>query len=205
VSLDAAAAATAAVRVDGHRRGSAVLIDRRYVLTAAHVLRRTVKGQKEPVDRAKLVFPAVHPPAGRAEAAVDATRMPAPPGAHSLDVAVLDLGEQPLDWLPAPVPLSPARRLPPRVIVFGFPLAEPDLRGVWREFDTAGPTAGGTVQADWVRLVGTLRGHSGGPVLDPATGSVVGVLVEAPQRDSSTGSYQPVVSPRCGICAAPGC
>jgi WD40 repeat protein len=154
-----------------------VLVDGRHLLTAAHVLRHMVTGQTESPDLVELVFPAIMVPDSDAARAY-ATRVPEPSGGRSLDAAVLDLGEHPPAWLPAPVPLSPARRLPRRVSVFGFPKAEADLRGVWREFDVAGPTAAGSVQADWVRQVGTLPGHSGGPVLDPASGMVVGVLVE---------------------------
>jgi TPR repeat protein len=53
---------------------------------------------------------------------------------------------------------------------------------VWREFDTAGPAADGTVQLDWVGEAGTLPGHSGGPVIDPDTGALLGVLVQGSER-----------------------
>ena len=72
--------------------------------------------------------------------------------------------------------------------VFGFPREEKALRGVWRDFNTAGPAADGTVQLDWAGEAGTLPGHSGGPVVEPVTGELVGVLVQGSQGAGSTGS-----------------
>ncbi|WP_432246638.1 trypsin-like peptidase domain-containing protein [Streptomyces sanyensis] len=167
--------ATAAVFLDGRREGSAVLVDRRYLLTADHVLKTA--------DHAEVVFPAVARPGGE-QARAQARRVPPRTGASPGDAAVLDLGEQPPNWLPEPLTLSPTRRVPIRVSVFGFPRSD-HLAGVWRQFETSGPTAVGTVQLDWVRPVGTLPGHSGGPVLDPHTDMVMGVLVAG----STTGMF----------------
>ena len=95
-----------------------------------------------------------------------ASRLDLGPAGAGVDVAVLDLGENRPGWLPAPVPVWPAARPPGRVQVFGYPLAEGALNGVWRQFTVAGPAAAGTVQLDWVGDAGTFPGHSGGPVID---------------------------------------
>ncbi|MDQ0765355.1 trypsin-like serine peptidase [Streptomyces canus] len=171
--------AAAVVLVEGRRAGSAVLVGNRYVLTARHVLLRA--GRMATADQVEVEFPAIAMPDG-AKARVRARQVPPREGAGPVDAAVLDLGEQPPEWLPSPLALSPTRRVPKRVSVFGFPSSERELKGVWREFDTAGSTAVGSEQLDWVQPVGTLRGQSGGPVLDPHTGTVVGVLVEGSER-----------------------
>ncbi|NYH85388.1 WD40 repeat protein [Actinopolymorpha cephalotaxi] len=69
--------------------------------------------------------------------------------------------------------------MPTRVKVFGYPRAEKVPKGVWRDFDVSGPSTAGTVQLDW-RDLGTLPGHSGGPVVDP-DGALAGILVEGAQ------------------------
>ena len=99
-----------------------------------------------------------------------------------VDVAVLDLGEDRPGWLPAPVPVWPAARPPARVQVFGYPLAEGPLNGVWRQFTVAGPATAGTVQLDWIGDAGTFPGHSGGPVIDAAGHALAGILVEGAER-----------------------
>jgi V8-like Glu-specific endopeptidase len=180
-TLSSVAAATAAVYVAGHRAGSAVLVDRHRLLTAGHVLRNAGMAASVPSAGVEVVFPA-------APGSDGATRIPARQvnlgiDGATVDMAVLDLisGPRPAAGLPAPVPLSPLQRLPSRVSVFGFPHGEKALRGVWRDFETAGPAADGTVQLDWADKAGTLPGHSGGPVIDPVTGVLVGVLVQGSQ------------------------
>lgn len=101
---------------------------------------------------------------------------------QGVDVAVLDLGEDRPGWLPAPVPVCPAGRLPVRVEVFGYPLAEKLLKGVWRQFAVAGPATAGTVQLDWLGDAGSFPGHSGGPVIDAAGYALAGILVEGAER-----------------------
>ena len=66
--------------------------------------------------------------------------------------------------------------------VFGYPLDERLLKGVWRQFTVAGPATAGTVQLDWVGDTGTRRGHSGGPVIDAAGHALAGILVEGAER-----------------------
>lgn len=171
----AAAEATAAVFISGRRAGSAVLVDGGHLLTAAHVLRHRDEGSGALVDEVELLFAAVSP---QGEARVSAKRIPLNSCCGSVDVAVLDIGVKLPTWLPKPVPLSPVLRQPTRVSVLGFPLAEKSPRGVWRQFSVAGPTADGAVQLDWAGDTGTLRGHSGGPVIDTASSTLVGVLIE---------------------------
>jgi V8-like Glu-specific endopeptidase len=178
----AVARATAAVFVGGRRTGSAVLVDPRYLVTAAHVLQRQDPGTlaRVAVEQAEVEFPDQGPGGqpGRAAAAwVDL----GPVGA-GVDVAVLDLGEDRPGWLPAPVRVWPAARLPARVRVFGYPLAEGPLNGVWRQFAVAGPATAGAVQLDWIGDAGTFPGHSGGPVIDAAGHALAGILVEGAER-----------------------
>ena len=178
----AVARATAAVFVDGRRAGSAVLVGPRYLVTAAHVLQRQDPGTLAmvAVEQVELEFPDQGPSGqpGRAAAArVDLG--PASPGA---DVAVLDLGEDRPGWLPAPVKVWPVARPPARVQVFGYPLAEGPLNGVWRQFAVAGPATAGAVQLDWIGDAGTFPGHSGGPVIDDDGHALAGILVEGSER-----------------------
>ena len=111
-----------------------------------------------------------------------ASRVDLGPASAGVDVAVLDLGEDPPGWLPAPVPVWPAARPPGMVQVFGYPLAEGPLNGVWRQFAVAGPATAGAVQLDWVGDVGTFPGHSGGPVIDADGHALAGILVEGSER-----------------------
>ena len=178
----AVARATAAVFVDGRRAGSAVLVGPRYLITAAHVLQR-----QDPrtlamvaVERVELEFP--DQGQGGQPGRTAAARVDLGPAGAGADVAVLDLGEDRPGWLPAPVLVWPAARLPSRVQVFGYPLAERLLKGVWRQFTVAGPAAAGTVQLDWAGDAGTFPGHSGGPVIDADGHALAGILVEGSER-----------------------
>ena len=178
----AVARATAAVFIDGWRAGSAVLVGPRYLVTAAHVLQR-----QDPrtlatvaVEQAELEFPAQRP--GGQPGTTAAVRIDLGQASVGIDVAVLDLGEDRPGWLPTPVPVWPAARPPTRVQVFGYPLAERLLKGVWRQFTVAGPTTAGAVQLDWIGDAGSFPGHSGGPVIDAAGHALVGILVEGAER-----------------------
>ena len=178
----AVARATAAVFVDGRRAGSAVLVGPRYLVTAAHVLQRQDPDTLRwvAVEQVELEFPGQGPGGqpGRAAAA----RLDLGPASAGADVAVLDLGEDRPGWLPAPVPVWPAARPPGRVQVFGYPLAEGPLNGVWRQFAVAGPATAGAVQLDWIGDAGTFPGHSGGPVIDADGHALAGILVEGSER-----------------------
>ena len=174
--------ATAAVLVDGQRVGSAVLVDPRYLITAAHVLQRwdPDTGTKVAVEQAELEFPPRE--LGGQPGKLTGSRLDLGPASVGVDVAVLDLGEDRPGWLPAPVPVWPAGRPPDRVRVFGYPLEEGPLNGVWRPFAVAGPATPGTVQLDWIGAVGTFPGHSGGPVIDADGHALAGILVEGADR-----------------------
>jgi len=178
----AVARATAAVFVDGRRAGSAVLVSPRYLVTAAHVLQRQDPDTLATVatDQAELEFPGQG--AGGQPGRTAAARVDLGPACSGVDVAVLDLGEDRPGWLPAPVPVWPAARPPGKVRVFGYPLAERLLKGVWRQFAVAGPASVGTVQLDWAGDAGTFPGHSGGPVIDAAGHALAGILVEGAER-----------------------
>jgi trypsin-like peptidase len=123
--------ATAAVFAGGRRTGSAVLVSSRYLVTAAHVLLclNPGTGARVPTDHVVLEFPGQGIPgqAGR----LAASRFYLGPASREVDLAVLDLGEDLPTWLPVPVPVWPAVRLPGRVKVFGYPLAEGPLNGVY--------------------------------------------------------------------------
>lgn len=150
------------------------MVDERHVLTAEHV----VRGGEQVVVRF-LSGPA---------AGVDCPAALVKLGCgFSLDVAVLDVGEPRPERWPRAVSVWPARRLPREVSVLGFPAAEGrEPVGVWRRFAVAGSVAGGLVQLDWAGEVGTLPGHSGGPVVvadsesgvDGGLGALVGILVQ---------------------------
>jgi WD40 repeat protein len=174
--------ATAAIIVDGRRAGSAVLVDPRYLVTAAHVLQRQDLSTLAwvAVEQVELEFPGQGPGGqpGRATAA----RLDLGPASARVDVAVLDLGEDLPGWLPAPVPVWPAARPPATVEVFGYPLAEKSLKGVWREFAVTGPATPGTRQLVWIGDAGTFPGHSGGPVIDAVGHALAGILVEGSER-----------------------
>ena len=159
---DRAADATAAVFAAGKRRGSGVRVDGRHVLTAAHVVRNT--------DTFAVLIPGAKDPLPATLEAV---------AASELDVALLAVDDLPADL--ERVPLSPVARLPERVKVFGFPLAEKELKGVWRDLISSG-RAGRLVQGDWDADAGSMVGHSGGPVVDATTGALVGVLVEGAEQ-----------------------
>ena len=178
----AVARATAAVFVERRRAGSAVLVGPRHLVTAAHVLLRRDPGTRAevPVGQVELEFPVREP--GGQSSRVAASRLELGPAGAGVDVAVLDLGEDRPGWLPAPVPVWPAARPPARVQVFGYPLGERLLNGVWRQFTVAGPAAAGTVQLDWIGDVGTFPGHSGGPVIDADGHALAGILVEGSER-----------------------
>ena len=178
----AVARGTAAVFVDGRRTGSAVLVGPRHLVTAAHVLQRQDPRTLAPVavEQVELEFPDRGP--GGQPGRTAAARVDLGPASGGTDVAVLDLGEDRPGWLPAPVPVWPAARPPVMVQVFGYPLAEELLKGVWRQFTMAGPATAGTVQLDWIGDVGTFPGHSGGPVIDAAGHALAGILVEGSDR-----------------------
>lgn len=176
---DLVGAATAAVsRPDatgfgvGERLGTAVLAGPDWLLTCRHVV--TVDGQPDGdlLTRVAVTFPGRRPvaaiPSFGGAAGVDATVLRLAPDADS---------DSPMS-LPKPVPLSGSARLPAKVELLGYPKADRTHHGVWRSFVVHARVGGAYVQIDWRNDVGSLRGHSGGPVVDAANGRLVGLLHE---------------------------
>src|SRR3712207_4661840 len=124
VGGDRLAVATARVLVDDDARGSAVLVDGRHLLTAWHGVQSYSPGHRPRVD---VRFP-LHQD-GR-DYPVTVLDLPA---AAAVDLAVLDLGDHAVDLPPGP-PLWASRRVPASVQVFGYPVAEGALTGIWRGF-----------------------------------------------------------------------
>jgi hypothetical protein len=86
----AVARGTAAVFVDGRRAGSAVLVGPRYLITAAHVLRRQDSGTLATVavEQVELQFPD-QVPGGQPDRTA-AARVDLGPASPEADVAVLE-------------------------------------------------------------------------------------------------------------------
>jgi hypothetical protein len=176
MNVDELAKASCAIYVDGHRDGTGTLVRNSRVLTAAHVLRRGGPVTIRFLD-------------GLSGEGIPVERVPLDAGAEQLDVAVLELGPSTVDR-PPPAKLWPAKRPPHRTKTFGYPIEErAEPRGVWRDSTVSGSVQGGRVQLDWDE-VGTLAGHSGGPVCDKASGLMAGVLVEG----AETGHFDRMVT-----------
>ena len=176
MNLDELAKASCAIYVDGHRDGTGTLVTASHVLTAAHVLRRG-----GPVT---LRFRD-----GLSGEAIPVERLPLGEDTEQLDIAVLELRPG-TDGRPPPAKLWSAKRLPRDTKAFGYPIVEGAApRGVWRDSVVSGDVQGGRVQLDW-DAVGTLAGHSGGPVCDKASGLMAGVLVEG----AETGHFDRMVT-----------
>nr|WP_165975379.1 trypsin-like peptidase domain-containing protein [Actinomadura rubrisoli] len=144
------------------------------VLTAAHTL--TVASPDDGPITVRFLEEPDDPPVSAQRADVDDQG-----AAAKLDVALLRLESTPGPALPVPIELWPALRCPTDVHVFGYPLDEgPNPHGIWRRLRVAGPVRGGMVQLDW-NVVGTLIGHSGGPVCD-SSGLMVGILVAGSEQ-----------------------
>ena len=175
MSTDELAEASCAIYVGDHRAGTGTLVTDSNVLTAAHVVRRD-----KPVTIRFLD--------GLSGEAIPVERVPLGAGAEQLDITVLELGATTVDR-PQPAKLWPSKRLPREVKTFGYPLADKPLRGIWRDSRVSGAVQGGRMQLDWDE-VGTLAGHSGGPVCDSASGLMAGVLVEG----AETGHFDRMVT-----------
>ena len=132
------------------------------------------------MDQVDLEFPAaaLRGPGNR----LSASRLDLGTNGAAADVAVLDLGDDRPAWPPGPVAVWASARPPDEVRVFGYPLAERRLKGMWRSFNVAGPASGGLMQLDWSANAGTFPGHSGGPVIDAGEGALAGILVEGSER-----------------------
>jgi hypothetical protein len=102
------------------------------------------------------------------------------PRSAAMGLAVLDLGEHVLGV--RPVQLWPSQRMPREVAVFGYPLREAEPNGVWRDFTVSGATTSRLRQLEWDKDAGSFPGHSGGPVVDAATGALAGILIEGAEE-----------------------
>uniref|UniRef100_UPI0031D849F6 trypsin-like peptidase domain-containing protein n=1 Tax=Saccharothrix mutabilis TaxID=33921 RepID=UPI0031D849F6 len=171
--------------VDGSGRtvGAGVVLSRTHVVTCAHVVNLAaglgLHAQERPVAAVRVEFPAL--PGAAAMASVASwTPPPEREGSAGGDLAVLAFA--------APDGVEPAHLVttPPRpgdpVDVFGFPRDRPD--GAWVRAVVRGRVSGGLLQLDSVSALKVQRGYSGGPVWDPETGRVVGVVVTTAGQDS---------------------
>ena len=160
----------AVVLVDGKAEGTAVLVTPDRAFTCAHVVAtRQETGWRVRDALVQLRF-------GGRLVEVDAGGIVIPGGD---DLAVVTL--EPAEGLP-PLSLWPAWRPPEAVKVFGFPLADRTRAGVWRDFTVSGPTTSGLVQLRHSEAAGSLVGQSGGPVVDDASGRLVGLLQEGSEK-----------------------
>lgn len=178
------------VRVRGSSEAvvaSGFLVDRRHVLTCAHVinsvLRRDPRRRDPPDEQVHLDFPF----AGSAAASAQVEHwVPIEPDGGG-DLAVLRLGELPLTARPAVVlgAGDPAAYYLHNFSAFGFPKGAP--AGVWTTGRLLRHQATGWVQFEDVKSTGISvgPGFSGAPVWDEQLGGVIGIVV-ARDRDEQT-------------------
>ncbi|WP_433265465.1 trypsin-like peptidase domain-containing protein [Actinosynnema sp. CS-041913] len=167
----------------GHAVGAGVVVSRTHVLTCAHVvnlaLGRDLRTATRPTGPVPVRFAAL--PDVTAEATVRSW-MPPPPreGVAGDDVCVLSL-HVPATVIPAKLISTPPRSGHP-VDVFGFPANRPD--GAWVRAVVRGQVSGRLLQLDSESALRVQPGYSGGPVWDPETGRVVGIIATAAAQDS---------------------
>ncbi len=168
--------------VDGSGRtvGVGVVVGRTRVITCAHVvnlaLGREHRSNARPDGPVAVGFATL--PGVSVDAAVQSWTPPPPrEGLAGDDICVLALD--------VPPEVEPAKLIttPPRfghvVDVFGFPAHRPDV--AWVRASVRGMVAGRLLQLD---SESALRaGYSGGPVWDPETGRVVGIVATAAAQD----------------------
>jgi WD40 repeat protein/S1-C subfamily serine protease len=175
-----ASLATAEVRRNSKRLGTAVLVDGRHLLTASHVL-SAAQGQYAK-DHTVLF------PNSGIECSVDVVALG--PEASD-DIAVLQISSTDPASLPAALDICSDDRVPDSVATFGFPHAERRSEGVWREFTVSGQTSSGMRQLRWDEEVGTFVGQSGGPVVDTQSEQLVGILL-AGSKDGRFDRFLPI-------------
>jgi WD40 repeat protein len=162
-ALERARDASADVLVGDRRTGTAVLVSEGVLLTARHVVQR--RGE----ESVRVRFP---------PSVEEHPVQVAEPGTPSDDVVVLTLVDhEARSRAPQPVDIWADDQLPTAVTAFGYPTAEPESIGVWRSFTRSGTTSTGVHQLNWDDGQGSLRGHSGGPVVDMDSGAFVGLLL----------------------------
>ncbi|WP_147455280.1 trypsin-like peptidase domain-containing protein [Saccharothrix australiensis] len=171
--------------VDGSGRtvGAGVVVSRRHLFTCAHVvnlaLDRDARDATRPRDHVRVEFAAL--PGLSATATVRAWAPPPPrEGAPGEDICVLALAV-PATVTPAGLISTPPPAGHP-VDVFGFPANRPD--GAWVRAVVRGQVAGRLLQLDSESALRVQTGYSGGPVWDPETGRVVGIIATAAAQDS---------------------
>ena len=141
-------------------------MDERHLVTACHVVEGDMTST--PTSSDEREYEVAFPGQGSLVARLVFTN-------ELVDLAVLEIEGDPGV---APSAVMAGRGLPPRADVFGFPTGEPETRGVWRKFVVSGPTTSGSRQLDWIGGYGTWRGMSGGSVIDPDSGALIGILIE---------------------------
>ncbi|MBB5955061.1 WD40 repeat protein [Saccharothrix tamanrassetensis] len=167
----------------GHIVGTGVVVSRTHVLTCAHVvnlaLGREPRATPRPADPVPVEFPALP---GLATPATVHSWTPPPPreGVAGDDICVLSL-DVPAIVTPAKLINTPPRAGHP-VDVFGFPANRPD--GAWVRAVVRGQVSGRLLQLDSESALRVQPGYSGGPVWDPETGRVVGIIATAAGQDS---------------------
>lgn len=164
--------AAARVHYEGRPSGTAFLVGRDRLVTARHVLGRNLSA---PVE---VEFPALS--GFRVEAEVD-TALPT----TASDVIFLKIEGAPDAGLH--LWCGPAMDFPRglKVRIFGFPLGGP--AGGQYAFAEVGATVEGDDGGPWLQLArsgGVTGGFSGGPVVDEATGLLVGMAVAVDRRAS---------------------
>lgn len=193
---------------DGRPGGLGVLVAGRYVVTCAHVVNAalglTSLSQPWPRDRVRVEFPllgagdagvpGVPGVAGNAriEASIVKWLPPPAPGVAGDDIAGLELATG--SMLPARAKAARLGIQPPRpgdqLHVFGYPSTPPRPDGGWVPTTVAGVVGNGRLQLDSApdAALRIQPGFSGGPVLDHATGRIVGLLAMA-ARNEARDSY----------------
>jgi WD40 repeat protein len=171
------------VRIRGSRGvvGAGFLVDRRHVVTCAHVIADALgqaMSDERPDMAVQVDFPEVPKVGGILATVLLDGWLPISTN-QSGDVAVLELqAEVPEDVIIAPLRQPPSVRGHP-FRTYGFPRGV-DL-GVWAEGRLSGPGGprGEWIQLEGVRITGRRveRGFSGAAVYDDLTGGVVGMIV----------------------------
>ncbi len=180
---------------DGTVGGLGALVAGRHVVTCAHVVNAALGlnpfSQPRPDRRVHVEFPLLDGDGTAAEADVVKWWPPPGVGVAGDDIAGLELtagSVLPAVAVPARLAVEPPR-LGHRVYVFGYPATPPRPDGGRVATTVQGLVSNGRLQLDSTpdSALRVQPGFSGSPVLDDATGRVVGLLAlaaEAEARDS---------------------
>ena len=177
---------------DGTAGGLGVLVDATHVITCAHVVNAALGldefAQPQPKGQPLLVW---FPLLDRAEAGPVAAEVvkwlpPPKPGVAGDDIAGLELiGQLPAGAGPARLAVDPPR-IGHQAYVFGYPAAPVRPDGARVEATVRGQVGNGRLQLDSTpdSAHRIQPGFSGSPVIDAATGRVIGVLAEAARQEA---------------------